>query len=1039
MPRKDFQRDLAQASVPGLFAHLNDVRPGDEDDTSEYPKNHTYFAFAATDTIPEAVSTALERFQPSDICSSVQGFLENISSCLDDAVLGLPSTTDLEDDVDIPSPLLSDDGMDWESEGDDLYGPVKDHLAMLAEMRVDLRAVKAAGYKVGHLGHLSEAVILAVSCRIGKLGISYEAMKAWDIRPSEYLVLLIRYPQGYTHFDSIISKVKSGVNPPFQMHVGVCDSYKPSLDCAWMIFDSTAQNIATVDTAHRSAGPELRPLFISKSLCSLLNNHFAQLLVYRLEHGYSWTGAELYLNTNQGKISDAQESQEPAYLVPDNWDPSAPAFLQADHFFDAGMISSRLSFPPLAMQFTLRRLVKCVEFCLNCYCKIESGFEALKPYVCSKGLCLYQYMRLGMGPSLEWEILSQPYVVDMLISFAYARASSGQLTDFPSGLGLQVPSIGTGKEKAKAYPAKLNTTRMELQVTGPMSLKPGDWILFTERTKTGEISGHAQWHCRVMSNVFSPFYQISTPIGSPNANPLIGSPEVQFTVYNTDFDNLDDKQKRATILMLLDTLPNVDCMRSYMTSQWAGRSERSLSTWTEKISSAALYVLRWIVASNRSCIMYDENPEHQVAGVGGYMQFRLAQGAPDKEQRFVQAVKSTSSRLKLQYPTLFAWHGSALHNWHSILREGLHFKYVAHGRACGDVNAPAEFVTASTCYVVKQLEWIQPRYLFIQCKDPKVKQANVKPSSIYHQDPRYVAYGPSQKPIVIPLSALSSRGGQNPEMGTASKSHKQQTNRKSKSICTSDDGGDNDANSITTLAEDDMLLNSDGEDGDLRCLDAKGIGGHARTDYLTQTDYRPGKLQESSLKLLGPPQYATTQATKALQQHLRATLKVQNNAPLHELGWYIDPNLISNIYQWIVEMHSFDSDSPLAWDLKKAKMTSVVLEIRFPPQFPMSPPFVRVIRPRFVLFSNGGGGHITAGGAVCMELLTNSGWSPVTSIERVLLQVRIAITSTDPRPARLERSQKTDYSVGEAVDAYVRVCQFHGWQVPADLCQVSWS
>ena len=52
----------------------------------------------------------------------------------------------------------------------------------------------------------------------------------------------------------------------------------------------------------------------------------------------------------------------------------------------------------------------------------EEEFEALKPYVCSKPLCLYQYMSLGFGPSVEHEIATQPYVVDLLVSFAYTSA-----------------------------------------------------------------------------------------------------------------------------------------------------------------------------------------------------------------------------------------------------------------------------------------------------------------------------------------------------------------------------------------------------------------------------------------------------------------------------------------------------------------------------------------------------------------------------------------------------------------------------------------
>lgn len=142
------------------------------------------------------------------------------------------------------------------------------------------------------------------------------------------------------------------------------------------------------------------------------------------------------------------------------------------------------------------------------------------------------------------------------------------------------------------------------------------------------------------------------------------------------------------------------------------------------------------------------------------------------------------------------------------------------------------------------------------------------------------------------------------------------------------------------------------------------------------------------------------------------------------------------MFQWIVELHSFDPATPLAKDMKTAGLTSVVMEFRFGRDWPMTPPFVRAVRPRFMLFAQGGGGHVTAGGAMCMELLTNSGWSPANSMESVILQVRMALCSEE-RGARLDLTpsgrRMGDYGVGEAVDAYIRAAQVHGWEVPRDL------
>ncbi len=80
-----------------------------------------------------------------------------------------------------------------------------------------------------------------------------------------------------------------------------------------------------------------------------------------------------------------------------------------------------------------------------------------------------------------------------------------------------------------------------------------------------------------------------------------------------------------------------------------------------------------------------------------------------------------------------------------------------------------------------------------------------------------------------------------------------------------------------------------------------------------------------------PPLEASTAATTAIQRELRAMLKEQAVASrrpggLHELGWFL-PNLgedddnggggiMDNLFQWIVELHSFDESLPLTEQMK---------------------------------------------------------------------------------------------------------------------------
>ena len=111
-------------------------------------------------------------------------------------------------------------------------------------------------------------------------------------------------------------------------------------------------------------------------------------------------------------------------------------------------------------------------------------------------------------------------------------------------------------------------------------------------------------------------------------------------------------------------------------------------------------------------------------------------------------------------------------------------------------------------------------------------------------------------------------------------------------------------------------------------------------------------VRETVAHMMPAPIDSTSMATMALQRELKAMLKEQERTKsLGELGWYMPPEFIEdNLYQWIVELHSFDKDLPIAKDLTQRKVNSLVFELRFPPSFPHSPPFFRILKPRFLPF-----------------------------------------------------------------------------------------
>jgi ubiquitin-conjugating enzyme E2 Q len=205
-----------------------------------------------------------------------------------------------------------------------------------------------------------------------------------------------------------------------------------------------------------------------------------------------------------------------------------------------------------------------------------------------------------------------------------------------------------------------------------------------------------------------------TPNGNSSMNPTIGQSTTLATpattppppalvpatvsVYDQNFDDMDETSKAETIIVLLETLPSISELRTFLLQQTC-KTEPNLRAWKERVSPAALGLLRWIIASNRSCIVQvDRCPGQEEIDAtetkirldqkcgnvpDNWLQFRFAQGSPDKEQRFLNSLKAEKGNFDTKYPTMFAFHGSPLQNWHSIIRHGLDFKETLHGRAYG--------------------------------------------------------------------------------------------------------------------------------------------------------------------------------------------------------------------------------------------------------------------------------------------------------------------------------------------------------------------
>ncbi|KAF3766546.1 hypothetical protein M406DRAFT_38809 [Cryphonectria parasitica EP155] len=1060
-----------------------------------YPDDHSFLLFTDAEDAPPELVKALGDLQNYTFGQNIFDSLRDVSSGLTRAlklVYYEPEEDDEYEDDDIFGLNVSQGDSSGHGDGH------KTSSATLAKIKRDLRQARSAGVKVGILHGVNDQArthTLSLSVRASKLGISDETLEAWDVDPSEYIVLLLRVNEPYAAAYKMEQHGAAFFAVDFRF--GKCSRYKPDPKLAWKAFGSQSQHSGAAATApHRDAeGPAVQKLFISNSLEQFMKENFMSLFSLRLSGCTSWDDAHTRYTEINNRHRPANATQETASRTTSGTDyrTTTPALLLVDAF-DKPI--EDISLPLVAMQFATHYFVRCTDYCLRCHRRLSKDFEALKPFVCSDPLCLFQYMAMGLGPSIEHEVMTQPYVVDLLVSLCYSSIeqpsyllgytptlpSSYPIRDFPTGLRLKVPEAVIGAGEPFVEPLRVSVDMRE--TTGPklvMLHKAADfvrvsaekWIVLEQPTPAGGILHHASiTSVDFLGNTLEVEFRYShqmLPETPGHLKPTSDPGEMTLSWYETEFDDLDLHGKAKAMLWLLRTLPPIAHLREYL-------ELNPLATLRNcpDITPAALTLLKWIVASNRSCILQIRDQEAIPSMRAGHVQFRFAQGTPDKELRFHRALKEQESH---EYPTLFAWHGSNLGSWHSILRHGLDFKNVIHGRAYGDgvyfsqqyatsmsymrsaqswpnsalcatgaialceiINRPDQFVNTIPHLVVSQVDWIQCRYLFVTVG------SNVMPPSLgaeriveIAQDPTRKVWGPDDEVLKIPAKALPSSRGALSHKEKLSKPSPSKRNHNTFNGAADTDQEDN--SDLEALLSEEERLHPPYKRANPKVSRDSSVD----TDTVTalqltakrpltppSTDFRPGTLDLSTMPRLALPEWADANATRRLATDIKQMQKIQASTPLHELGWYIDFENVENMFQWIVELHSFDPKLPLAKDMKAAGVTSVVLEVRFGRDYPFSPPFVRVVRPQFLPFMNGGGGHVTLGGAICMELLTSNGWLPATTMDSVFLSIKMAISSTEPRPARLNSSATADYHPTHALEAFQRAAARHGWTVPND-------
>jgi len=184
----------------------------------------------------------------------------------------------------------------------------------------------------------------------------------------------------------------------------------------------------------------------------------------------------------------------------------------------------------------------------------------------------------------------------------------------------------------------------------------------------------------------------------------------------------------------------------------------------------------------------------------------------------------------------------------------------------------------------------------------------------------------------------------------------------------------------------------------------------------------PVAISVRDMKELLPKQdsgLAPKTSSKQASQRITSELKHILSSHPEQQGYSVAP-IKDNLYHWQCEFFNFEPKELIAQDLLKLNQKSIVLHITFPSTYPFNPPFCRVIKPRFAFHT----GHVTIGGSICTELLTNKGWTSANTIEAVVVSIRAQFLEGG---ARLDMHNKRDYTEQEAKEAFNRMVQTHGW------------
>jgi len=425
-------------------------------------------------------------------------------------------------------------------------------------------------------------------------------------------------------------------------------------------------------------------------------------------------------------------------------------------------------------------------------------------------------------------------------------------------------------------------------------------------------------------------------------------------------------------------------------------------------------LLRYIIATNRLSLVKLDGEDRIDGLTGSIDQYIVTNHSPETLQFFNEE--------KAKHGSFFAFHGSATENWYSIVRNGLRNMSNSHLMTCGaaygsGVYAAANFGTSlGYCRQAGSSSVWRPNIL---TNPPSLVMAIIEVIKGGYDKGNGIYVIPNDRHIVIRYLMKFSNYSSSADANKLDLS-RQLTNLNAKFA--------------RVLGE---VKNARVQEairkGRKREQDAKAAEELFQKEMAARRAREAQEAEEAKVSPEVESRLKRIEEAFAGQGSISANKRILNEYKYLStskdcVGISVEFEGGDNMYVWIasLDMDQFEVPKELKGDFtlfaqRTGKPKHLVFEVRFDAKFPFSPPFLRVIRPRFAFHT----GHITVGGSVCMQSITPSGWIPVRTVESIFIEI---LFNMGEGGARLDLNQLgVDYSLAEAQDAFVRVAKQHNW------------